>query len=114
MAFKKVSNRPLIKWEEIGQELTGVYQGSKETDHEEYGKKFRHTLLTMDEQFVDFYAPTVLENLLNDNNIKPGMMIRIVFESTQKASRKGMNDYKVFTLEIDDAYSTTEAETVPF
>lgn len=90
-----------MKWSEGPRTIEGTYQGSTEVTGQ-FGKQKKHTLLTEDGKVLEFYAPSILQRKLEDPRVKPGALIRIVFED-KTVKTKGGRMAKDFIVQVAGA-----------
>lgn len=107
MAFKKQLDKgsgELFKFEEEGQQLTGIYLGS-----DDFAGDFAPTkkhLFKTEEGIKTVIGQSHLINLLQ--NVAVGSLVRVTFEGKKKG-KKG-NPMNVYGIEIDDEYVADDSE----
>lgn len=107
MAFiKKVDtgSGDIFKFENPGQNLTGIYLGSFEFQGD-FAPTYKHLFKT-DKGIKTVIGQTHLTSLLGD--VQVGSLVRVTFAGTKKG-KKG-NPMKTYELEIDDEYVADAAD----
>lgn len=102
MAFKKVEQAPLIKWEKKGQKVEGIYVGGRKVTTE-FGTNTVHTIKTK-KGAIAFFGTGMLNRLIEENVVK-GNMIQIVLAGFEKNEDPDKNDLKVFEVSVDADYT---------
>lgn len=98
----------MYKFETKGQTLTAYYMGSQDIDGA-YGPSKKHIFRTPEGVVKTVFGQTHLGNQLTDptSEIRPGMLVRITYDGTQKT--KGGN-MKVYLVDYDPSQTQEAGE----
>lgn len=96
-SWEEVGGGTLVKWDEP-KTVEGIFQGAARVTGQ-FGEQLKASILTDDQERVEFYATAILERLLTDPRIQPGVRIRVVYDGTSVKTAGGRMA-KSFTVQV--------------
>jgi hypothetical protein len=85
--WTEIGGGNLVKWDSA-KSIEGTYRGWTEVNGE-YGKQKRFSVLTDDNELLDFYAPAILQRKLLDPRVTDGARVRIEYTGGTVATKTG-------------------------
>ena len=98
MAFKKIEQTPLMKWEKKGQKIEGVYVSARRVTTD-FGSNTVHTVKTK-KGAIAFFGTAMLNRLIEEN-VNKGNLIQITLTGFEKNDDPDKNDLKLFEIAVD-------------
>jgi len=93
--FKKAETGKVVKFEEKGDSIEGVYIGWKESSM--YEKSYGVEIETEDEGLKVVFVSSIVTDLIATNQIQKGMTIKIVYEGKVQ-TQDGKREYKDYSV----------------
>lgn len=87
--WTEIGGGTLVRWD-APRAITGTYQGFVEVPgYGGKGTQKKHTILSDEDEVLNFFAPAILQRQLDDPRVQPGVRIQVEYTGNTVTTKGG-------------------------